>query len=89
MKPIHLALVLAAMLSAGAPAYADSSHADPKAKKVNGDAPDDLAPLAKGKSEPGPLENANFPPPGGATMGAGPNPVETGPVEAEKALKKP
>ena len=73
MKPFRFALIAATMLAAGSAAHADPSHADPKAKKVNGDSPGDIAPLATGKSEPAPLDNANFPPPGGATMGGGPN----------------
>ena len=88
MKPFHLALATTIMLSAAAPAHADMSHADPKAKKANGDSPGDTAPLATGKGDASPLDHANFPPPGGATMGGGPNPVETGPVETDKAGKK-
>ena len=89
MKPYLLALAMIAVVQAAAPAVADSSHAVPGAKKINGDSPGDTAPLAGAdKKEVAPLENANFPPPGGATMGAGPNPHETGPIDSDKAAKK-
>ena len=89
MRPIRLTLLaIAAILHAGVPSHADPAKADPTAKKVNGDSPGDTAPLATGKSDSAPLDNANFPPPGGATNGAGPNPQETGPIDANKAPKK-
>ena len=88
MKPIHLALSLGLLLAAGVSARAYGQHADPNAPKANGDSKGDTAPLATGPVEKTPLDDANFPPPGGATMGAGPNPNETGPIDSAKTDKK-
>ena len=88
MKPFSLMCLMIPLVLSAVPAFADATHADPHAPKVNGDSKSDLAPLATGKAETTPLDNANFPPPGGATMGAGPNPRETGTIDADKAGKK-
>ncbi len=80
-----VAVAAAALALLGASALAEGP-----AKKPNGDAPDDLAPLGKaGDDATGdPVAHQNTPPIGGATQGGGGNPKEMGAVDAQRAQDK-